>query len=138
MKKIFALSAAVLVSAMLGFGGAAMAQKKHAPKPVWGAMVAGLNDIQNITAALMVFDMKRAAKIAEDFQKRETYISNIERLPEKVRAGHGKVAEAVAKVVAAAQSGEENDVAGALSGVMKSCNACHYDLRDAERRKKME
>lgn len=137
MKKTIALTAAVLMSALIGFGGAALAQKKHAPKPVWGAMVAGLNDIQNITAALMVFDMKRAAGIAESFEKRETFISTIERLPEKVRDGHGKVAKEVAKLSAAIATGEENDVADALSGVMRSCNACHYDLRDAERRKKL-
>jgi hypothetical protein len=130
------LSLAVLVSAMVGFGGAAVAQKKHAPKAVWGAMVAGLSDIQNITAAMMVFDMKRATKIAEELQQRETYISKIERLPESVREGHAKVAEAAAKLVAAAKAGEEQDLSNALNGVMQACNACHYDRRDAERRKK--
>lgn len=138
MKRFVTLSIAVLVSAMLGFSGAAVAQKKHAPKPVWGAMVGGLNDIQNITAALMVFDMKRATKIAEELQQRETFISKIERLPEPVRKGHGKVAEAAAKLVAAAKSGEEMDVANAINGVMQACSACHYGIRDAERRKKME
>ena len=137
MKRLFALSIVVLVSAMLGLGGAAMAQKKHAPKPVWGAMVAGLNDIQSITAALMVFDMKRATKIAEELHKREVFISKIERLPEAVRKGHAKVAEAAAKLVTAAQSGEENDVANAINDVIQSCSACHYNLRDAERRKKL-
>ena len=96
MNRVFALSIVVLISAVLGLGGAAMAQKKHAPKPIWGAMVGGLNDIQSITAAMMVFDMKRAGTIAEGLQKRETYISKIERLPEKVKQGHGKVAEAAA------------------------------------------
>ncbi len=128
----------VLVGALLGLGGAAVAQKKHAPKAVWGAMVGGLNDIQNITAALMVFDMKRAAKIAEELQQRETYISNIETLPEQVKKGHGKVAEAAAKLVSAANSGEERDVANAINGVIQACTACHYDVRDAERRKKMK
>jgi len=138
MNKIVLASVALVVSATLGLGGAAMAQKKHAPKPVWGAMVGGLSDIQGITAAMMVFDMKRAATIAETLQKRETYISGIERLPEPVRKGHGKVAEAAATLVAAAKAGEEKDVANALAGVMNACNACHYDLRDAERRKKMK
>ena len=101
-------------------------------------MVGGLNDIQTITAALMVFDMKRAAKFAEELQQRESYISNIESLPEQVRKGHGKVAEAAAKLVAAANSGEEKDVANAINGVMQACSACHYDVRDAERRKKLE
>ena len=138
MNRVFALSIVVLISAVLGLGGAAMAQKKHAPKLIWGAMVGGLNDIQSITAAMMIFDMKRAGTIAEELQKRETFIANIEQLPEKVRQGHGKVAEAAAKVVAAAASGEDNDMASALGEVMQACNACHYDVRDAKRRKKME
>ena len=78
MKRITVVSMAVLVSAILGFTGVAFAQKKHAPKAVWGAMVGGLNDIQNVTAAMMVFDMKRAAKIAEELQKRK-HISQISR-----------------------------------------------------------
>ncbi|MBL4908087.1 MAG: cytochrome c [Sneathiella sp.] len=138
MKKIIALPIAVAIGATLVFAGAAVAQKKHAPKPVWGAMVAGLNDIQSITAAMMVFDMKRAATIAEGLQKREAYISGIEMLPPAARKGHGKVADAAAILVAAAKSGEEKDVANAINGVMQSCNACHYDIRDAERRKKMK
>ena len=138
MKRIVALSVAVIMSATLGLGGAALAQKKHAPKPAWGAMVGGLNDIQSITAAMLVFDMKRAARIAEILHKRETYISNIERLPKPVRDGHAKVAAAAATLVAAAKSGEEKDVANGISGVLNACNACHYGVRDAARRKKME
>ena len=138
MKKLITLSIAALVAVAIGFGGTAMAQKKHAPKSAWGAMLGGLSDIQGITAAMLVFDMKRAAKIAGELQGRETYISNVERLPEVVRKGHGKVAEAAAKVVAAAKAGEENDLAVALSGVMQACNACHYNLRDAKRRKNMK
>ncbi len=132
MKKLFVLAAAMLMSATLGASGVIAAEKKHAPKPVWGAMVGGISDIQNITAAMMVFDMKRAAKIAGEFQARETYISKIEALPEAVRKGHAKVATAVAK------AGEEKDVTNGLAAVMNACNACHYDLRDAERRKKMK
>jgi len=51
MKKLFVLAMAVAVGATLGLSGIAEAQKKHAPKPVWGAMIGGLNDIQNITTA---------------------------------------------------------------------------------------
>lgn len=138
MKRLISISIAVALGAALISSEVAVAQKKHAPKPAWGAMVGGLNDIQSITAAMMVFDMKRAEQIAEGLQKRETYISGIEMLPPPVRKGHGKVAEAAAVLVAAAKSGEEKDVASALTGVMNACNACHYDLRDAERRKKME
>jgi hypothetical protein len=138
MKKTILLSVAVLLSAALGFSSSALAQKKHAPKPVWGAMVGGLSDIQAITAAMMVFDMKRAAKIAGELQGRETYISKIERLPAAVREGHGKVAEAAGKLVAAAKAGEEQEIAKALSGVMQACNDCHYNKRDAKRRKDMK
>ena len=38
----------LVLSVMLAFAlasGAAIAQKMHAPKPVWGAMLAGLSDI---------------------------------------------------------------------------------------------
>jgi len=136
MKKVFLLSSVVAVSAMLGLGGIAMAQKKHAPKPVWGAMISGLSDIQNMTAALMVFDMKRIEKIADELQKREAFISKIERLPEPVRKGHAVVADAATKLVAAAKTGEEDAVANAINAVVLTCNACHFDLRDAERRKK--
>ena len=138
MKKKVIMIIVMIVSVMLGYSGSAVAQKKQAPKAIWGGMVGGLSDIQSITAALMVFDMKRAAKIAEELQKRETYISKIEQLPESVRKGHRKVADAAAKLVVAAKSGEENDVANALSGVMQTCNNCHYDLRDAKRRKKLK
>ncbi len=68
----------------------------------------------------------------------ETYISKLEMLPEPTRKGHAKVAEAAATLVAAAKSGEEKDVANGISGVLNACNACHYGLRDAARRKKME
>ena len=138
MKKLVALFIAAMMSVTLGYSDVAVAQKKHAPKPVWGAMVGGLNDIQNLTAALMVFDMKRAAKIAGELNQRETYISNIKRLPEVVRKGHAKVAEAAARLIAAAEAGEEKDVANGIVDVMLACTACHYDLRDAERRKKMK
>jgi len=136
MKKIFVLSCVVAVGTVLSLGGMAIAQKKHAPKPVWGAMVSGLSDIQNMTAALMVFDMERIEKTAEELQKRETFISKIEQLPEPVRKGHAVVAEAAAKLVAVAKTGEEDDIANAINDVVLTCNACHYDLRDAERRKK--
>ncbi len=136
MKKTFTMLAAVLVAASIGFGGAALAQKKHGPKPAWSAMLGGLSDIQGMTAAMMVFDMKRAAKIAGELQARETYIAGIERLPKPVRDGHAKVADAAAKAAAAAKAGEEQDLAAAINDVMQACNACHYDLRDKKRREK--
>ncbi len=138
MKRLIALSIAVMMSVMLGYSGAAVAQKKQAPKGVWGAMVGGLNDIQSITAALAVFDMKRAATIADVLVKRETFISNIARLPEAVRKGHAKVAKVAQELADAAKAGEEQVMAAKIGAVLAACSACHYDVRDAERRKKMK
>ena len=64
MKKVTGFSVALALGVLIGFAGTAMAQKKHTPKTVWMAMLAGVNDIQSITGALVVFDMKRAAEIA--------------------------------------------------------------------------
>jgi hypothetical protein len=122
----------------IGLSGTVMAQKKHAPKSVWTAMVAGLNDIQSITGALAVFDMKRAAEIADGLAKRETFISTIERLPEPVRKGHADVAKVAKELADAARAGEEQQVAQKIGEVLGACSACHYNIRDAERRKKME
>ena len=123
---------------MSGFTGTALAQKKHAPKAVWGAMVGGLNDIQSIAAALAVFDMKRAATIADTLAARETYISNIARLPDAVKKGHAKVATEAKLLADAARAGDEQKMATQIGAVLAKCSACHYDYRDAERRKKME
>ncbi len=138
MRKFVLLSLAVAMCIMLGFSGAAMAQKKHAPKHIWRAMIAGLTDIQSITAAMMVFDMKRAVRDAKALQGREAYISKMEQLPATTRKGHGVVADAAAKLVAAAEAGDEQRMAAALGEVVQACNACHYERRDAERRKKLK
>ena len=138
MRKFVLLSLAVAMCVTLGFSGAAMAQKKHAPKHVWRAMIGGLSDIQSITAAMMVFDMKRALQSAKELQAREAYISKMEQLPETVRKGHGVVATAAAKLVAAAEAGEEQQMAVALGEFMGACNVCHFERRDAERRKKLK
>ena len=103
----------LVLSVMLAFAlvsGAAIAQKMHAPKPVWGAMLAGLSDIQSITAALAVFDMQRAATIADSLAKRETFITTLN-LPDPVKKGHAAVAEAAMQLAAAAKAGEEQQVA---------------------------
>ncbi len=55
-----------------------------------------------------------------------------------MRKGHGNVGTAAGRLVSAAKSGEENEVADAIAGVLKACSACHYNLRDAGRRKKMK
>ncbi len=115
-----------------------MAQKKHAPKSVWKAMVASLNDIQSITGALAVFDMERATTIADGLVKRETFISKMDRLPEAVRKGHGKVADAATELADATRSGDEQEISMKIGAVLAACSACHYNVRDAERRKKLQ
>lgn len=128
----------LVLSVMLAFAlasGAAIAQKMHAPKPVWGAMLAGLSDIQSIAAALAVFDMQRAATIADSLAKRETFITTLN-LPDPVKKGHAAVAEAAMQLAAAAKAGEEQQVAAKIGAVLSACSDCHYNLRDAERRKK--
>ncbi len=62
MKKIIALSIALVIATTLGFGGAAVAQKKHAPKPAWGTMLLYLGNLQSAMASSLVFDMKNVAK----------------------------------------------------------------------------
>ena len=94
MRKLLAVAVLMAFGFMLGLNGAVMAQKKQASKAVWKAMVASLNDIQSITGALSVFDMERATTIADGLVKRETFISKMDALPEVVRKGHGKVADA--------------------------------------------
>ena len=138
MRKLIAVATLMAFGFMLGSNGAVMAQKKHAPKGVWKAMVAGLNDIQSITAALAVFDMERATTIADGLVKRETFISKLDRLPEATRKGHGKVADAATELAAATRSGDEQEISMKIGAVLAACSSCHYDIRDAERRKKLE
>ena len=123
---------------VLGFSVSAIAQKKHAPELVWTAMLANLSDIQTITAALAVFDMQRVAQKADELAARETYISGLDMLPEVVRTRHGKVAKLATDLGDAARAGEEQQVALKIGEVLAECSSCHYDLRDAEARKKME
>ena len=138
MRKLITLAILLAFGFMLGSNGAVMAQKKHAPKGVWKAMVASLNDIQSITGALAVFDMERATTIADGLVKRETFISKMDQLPEAVRKGHGKVADAATELAAATRSGDEQEISMKIGAVLAACSSCHYDVRDAERRKKLE
>ena len=101
-------------------------------------MVASLNDIQSITGALAVFDMERATMIADGLVDRETFISNMEQLPEAVRKGHRKVADAATELAAATRSGDDQEISMQIGAVLAACSACHYNLRDAERRKQLE
>ena len=131
--------AGFLILLVAGIGiTTASAQKVHAPKQIWQAMVAGTSDLQDMTAALMVFDMARIESTANELATREEFISKIDELPDAVKEGHAKVAEAAQGVAVAAASGEEQEVATALSQVVSACTSCHYDLRDKKRREKME
>ena len=138
MRKLIALAILLAFCVTLGMAGTVVAQKKHAPKGVWKAMVAGLNDIQSITAALAVFDMERATTIADGLVKRETFISKLDRLPKAVRDGHAKVVVVAEELAAATRSGDEQMISMKIGAVLAACSSCHYDIRDAERRKKLE
>ncbi len=110
MKKSTLIALVLALGLTPGLTGSAVAQKKHAPKPIWGAMVANLSDIQSITAALAVFDMKRAATIADGLVQRETFLSKMEQLADVVKKGYGKVADAAKEFAAATKSGDEQAV----------------------------
>ena len=138
MRKQVMLTAFVVLVATGVAATTASAQKVHAPKQIWQAMLAGTSDIQDMTAALMVFDMQRIETTANELAGREEFISTIEELPDAVKEGHAKVAEAAKGVMVAAASGEEQEVATAIGEVVSACTACHYELRDKERREKMQ
>ena len=138
MKKLTTLSILLAFCVTLGVTGTVMAEKKHAPKGVWKGMLASLGDIQGITAALTVFDMKRATMFADGLVARERFVSNLERLPKAVRDGHAKVADVAEELAAATRSGDEQEISIKIGAVLAACSACHYNLRDAERRKKLE
>ena len=108
----------------------ASAQKVHAPKQEWQVMIAGLSDVQDMTAALMVFDMKRIESTANELATREEFISKIDQLPDAVKEGHADVAKAARELAEVAAFGEEQEINKALGAVTAACTACHYDLRD--------
>ena len=138
MRKLVTLGALLALCFTLGFTGSAMAQKKHAPKSVWKGMLASLNDIQSITAALAVFDMERATMFADALVKRETFVSKMEQLPKAVRDGHAKVADAARELAAATRTGDEQEISAQIGAVLGACSTCHYDVRDKKRRAKMK
>ncbi len=138
MRKLIALVVLLAFCITLGVTGTVVAQKKHAPKGVWKGMVASLSDVQGITAALAVFDMERATMFADGLVAREKYVSNLEQLPKVVRDGHAKVAVVAEELAAATRSGDEQIISMKIGAVLAACSSCHYDVRDAERRKKME
>ena len=138
MKKLV-LVAIVLAFALVSvLGGTAHAEGKHAAKPVWHAMVANLGDMQSILGALAVFDMARVADIADQLAGREKFISTLEFLPQEVRDRHAKVGDIAGELAAAARADDEQGVSMKIGAVMAECSSCHYNVRDAERRKEME
>ncbi len=138
MRRIIALAVLLAFGFMPVLTGTVLAQKKHAPKPVWQGMVANLTDIQGVTAALAVFDMKRATMFADSLAKRERFVSTIERLPEPVRKRYAELADIAEELAAATRAGDEQAIAMKIGKVLAACSSCHYNVRDAERRKKME
>ena len=138
MRKLTALAILLAFCVTLGVAGTAEAQKKHAPKLIWQGMIANLTDVQGITAALAVFDMKRAASIAEGLAKRERFLSTLEQVPEADRKRYAKVADIAEELAAATRLGDEQAISMKIGEVLAACSSCHYNVRDAERRKKMQ
>ena len=137
MRRFIAIAIVLAFGIMPAFDGLA-AEKKHAAKPVWQAMVAGLTDMQTILGALTVFDMARVADVADQLAAREDFISTLEMLPEDVRTRHAKVRDLAKQMAEAARAGDEQGVSMKIGAVMAECSSCHYNVRDAERRKEME
>ncbi len=138
MRKFIAVAVLMAFGLMLGLNGAVMAQKKHASKGVWKGMIANLTDVQGVTAALAVFDMELATMFADALAKRERYVSTIEQIPEPVRKRYAKLADIAEELAAATRSGDEQEISMKIGAVLAACSSCHYDVRDAERRKKLE
>ena len=138
MRKFIAVAVLMAFGLMLGLNGAVMAQKKHAPKGVWKGMIANLTDVQGVTAALAVFDMERATMFADSLAKRERYVSTIEQIPEPVRKRYAELADIAEELAAATRAGDEQAIAMKIGKVLAACSSCHYNVRDAERRKKLE
>ncbi len=138
MRKLIALAVLLAFGFMPVFTGTVLAQKKHAPKAVWKGMIAHLTDIQGLTAALAVFDMKRATMFADSLAARERFVSTIEQIPEADRKRYAELADIAEELAAATRAGDEQMISMNIGAVLAACSSCHYDVRDAERRKKME
>ncbi len=138
MRKFIALAVLLAFGFVPVFTGTVLAQKKHAPKPVWKGMVANLSDIQGITAALAVFDMKRATMFADSLAARERFVSTIEQIPKPDRKRYAELADIAEDLAAATRAGDEQAISVKIGEVLAACSSCHYNVRDAERRKKLE
>ena len=138
MKKLVLVAVVLAFALVPVLGGTAHAEGKHAAKPVWQGMIANLSDMQGIVAALAVFDMARVANIADQLAGREKFVSTLEFFPEEVRKRHAKVGVIAGELTTAARADDEQGVSMKIGEVMAECSSCHYNLRDAERRKEME
>ncbi len=101
-------------------------------------MVANLTDIQGVTAALAVFDTKRATMFADSLAARERFVSTIKQIPKAQRKRYAELADIAEELAAATRSGDEQEIAMKIGKVLAACSSCHYNERDAERRKKLE
>lgn len=138
MGRFIALAILLAFCVTLGVTGTVMAQKKHASKAIWRGMIANLTDVQGVTAALAVFDMKRATMFADSLAKRERFVSTLEFIPKPVRKRYAELADIAEELAAATRAGDEQEIAKQIGAVLAACSSCHYNVRDAERRKKLE
>ena len=138
MRKSIALAILLAFCVTLGSSGAVMAQKKHASKGVWKGMIGNLTDVQGVIASLAVFDMERATMFADSLAKRERFVSTIERIPEAQRKRYAEIADIAEELAAATRAGDEQAISMKIGAVLAACSSCHYNERDAERRKKLE
>ena len=138
MRKSIALAILLAFCVTLGVTGTVMAQKKHASKGVWRGMIGNLTDVQGVIAALAVFDMERATMFADSLAKRERFVSTIERIPKADRKRYAELADIAEELAAATRAGDEQAISMKIGAVLAACSSCHYEVRDAERRKKLE
>ncbi len=138
MRKSIAVAIFLAFCVTLGVTGTVMAQKKHASKGVWRGMIGNLTDVQGVIASLAVFDMERATMFADSLAKRERFVSTIERIPEPVRKRYAELADIAEELAAATRAGDEQAISMKIGAVLAACSSCHYNVRDAERRKKLE
>ncbi len=138
MRKLIAVASVIAFGFMLGLDGSVMAQKKHASKGIWRGMIGNLTDVQGVTASLAVFDMERATMFADSLAKRERFVSTIERIPEADRKRYAELADIAEELAAATRAGDEQAISMKIGAVLAACSSCHYNVRDAERRKKLK
>ncbi|MFQ5914933.1 MAG: hypothetical protein ACE5JS_17330 [Nitrospinota bacterium] len=135
MKKIFVLTMLVAFVLTAILGAPALAQKKQTPKGIWRGMLANVSDVQSIVASFAVFDMKRIAAIADKVAKTQDFWAKFPKFSDPWKKAYAKSATSFRELSAAARTGDEQVVAEKIGGVLQACASCHYNLRDAPRRK---